>query len=149
MWQRFFQYMREQPRSVRDSYAMGGAVLVTGLVGVLWLVQGPSFASISERPGAQEEQMAAVPAAGTESATPFSSFWRQIRTQFSDIAAADWPGGSEDGASETAPPTDPEPAVVPDEEVATGAEVDESPARTRSVRLATSTATSSATTTPE
>ena len=139
MWQRLFQHVREQPRSVRDSYAMGGAVVVTGLVAVLWMLQGPGFATVSDRPAAQEGQLAAQSAApATEGSTPFSSFWRQMRAQFS---LPDWSSSESPAvAEEPVPPA--QPAAVPDTQT-TDAPSATTSTRTRPVRLATSTVATS------
>lgn len=73
MIQRFIDHMRSQPRSKRDSYALSGAALCTGMIALVWLLQGPSFL------GAPSQQAAAPLAQTQDRSAPFSTFMSQMR----------------------------------------------------------------------
>lgn len=142
MIRRFLQHIREQPRSVRDSYALSGAICGTVVVALLWLVQGPvMFQSATPEPAAvaDTEQSA--------SGVPFGGFARQFQryvgswwTSIQETIAT--PEAAPEASAETAPDATakqaPERTPSPAPEQSTG--------ETRTVLIATSSASTATTT---
>ncbi len=73
---RLFQYIRRQPKTVRDNYALGFASSITGIVFLFWFVSLPGIGS---------DAIATVNKSEDESPSPFATLIKQAKEQLASV----------------------------------------------------------------
>ena len=79
--QKLLRYVRRQPAHVRESFALYAALLVTGLIALLWVVQVPGQLASVQFSLSEEGEGLSQPAPlelDSTAARPFSGFLKWI-----------------------------------------------------------------------